>query len=130
MQSFLAAILAVSVAVERVIEILKQTLGTIPFIGWLFTPNANKNQESWRCALIHLLSAALGAGIAAYSRITVPGLSADFSYPLIGLLAAGGSAFWNHALDLVKATKVQKEQTAKVAVATTSGLKDASAVNL
>jgi hypothetical protein len=31
------------------------------------------------------------------------------SWILSGLLVSGGSAFWNHALDLVQATKVQKE---------------------
>jgi hypothetical protein len=131
LQSFLATILAVSVAVERVVEILKQTVGTIPLVDWLFTDNSNSKMESRRCALILLLSAVIGGVIAKVSQITVPGLSNDVvGYVLIGLLAAGGSAFWNHALDLVKAAKVQKEQTAKAAVATTNGMKDASAVNL
>jgi hypothetical protein len=29
-----------------------------------------------------------------------------------GFLVSGGSAFWNHVLDILKATKVQKEQLA------------------
>jgi hypothetical protein len=131
LQSFLTQMVAVSVAVERVIEILKQTIGTIPFINWIFTSNPNSTRDSWRCAVIHLVSAGIGALIAELSGITVPGVSDKaVSYVLIGLLSAGGSAFWNHALDLVKAAKVQKEQTAKMAVATTNGLPTASAVNL
>jgi hypothetical protein len=141
LQSFLTTIAAVSVAVERVVEILKQTIGTVPIIKWVFTNNTDAKQNSWRCAVIHLLSAGIGGAIAACSKITLnfvhafgsctgPKCIAVFTYVLIGLLSAGGSAFWNHALDLVKASKVQKEQTAKMAVATTSGIASASAVNL
>ncbi len=36
------------------------------------------------------------------------------SFLVTGVLASGGSAFWNHALDLLKATKVQQEQKAGI----------------
>jgi len=141
LQSFLATIMAVSIAVERVVEILKQTFGNTPILAWLFTPLADRKKEALRCASIHLLSAVIGGLIAGASQITIPfltslGASASkdsnnaFGYIVIGLLSAGGSAFWNHALDLIKAAKVQQEQSAKVAVATTSQIPPASSVNL
>jgi drug/metabolite transporter (DMT)-like permease len=38
------------------------------------------------------------------------------SWILSGLLVSGGSAFWNHALDIVQAAKVQKEQAVNAAL--------------
>jgi hypothetical protein len=38
----------------------------------------------------------------------------EASWAITGILASGGSAFWNHALDLIKATKVQQEQQAGI----------------
>jgi len=32
-----------------------------------------------------------------------------------GILVSGGSAFWNHLLDILQATKVQKDQLASLA---------------
>lgn len=36
-----------------------------------------------------------------------------------GALASGGSAFWNHILDFVQASKVQQEQAANAVVSAT-----------
>ncbi|RXH56691.1 hypothetical protein [Granulicella sibirica] len=113
--TFLATMLGISIAVERVIEILKGWLTNF----WLFKTNPDSAKEAQRIAFIHVLSGICGALIAACGKLTVlPNVPADswLSWMIAGLLASGGSAFWNHALDLVKATKVTSEQGAIAAV--------------
>lgn len=112
--TFLATMAALSVAVERVVEILKQMFGTFPIIRLLFTPRRTQRAENFRCACMYLLSATVGGLIAGFGHIDIlPNAHRPyFSYALAGLLSSGGSAFWNHALDLIQATKVQKEEVA------------------
>ena len=54
----LGVLVALSVSVERIIEILK---GMLPKF-WLFLPSQDPTSEYRRCALIHILSAAIGTG--------------------------------------------------------------------
>jgi len=97
-----------SVATERATQALKQAIPsklTVP--GWA----------------IHLCSFLIGTGVVGFSGLNplnIHGLTSGpdvltnpqnwLSWVLSGLLVSGGSAFWNHALDIVQATKVQKEQ--------------------
>ena len=126
LSTFITTIIALSVAVERVVEILKQTLGSTPIGSWLFAAKpASPNLEKLRCAGLYILSGTLGLLISVYSGLgtTIPIHS---SHPwmgdvLMGLLSSGGSSFWNHALDIVKASKVIKEQAADTAVANNEG---------
>jgi hypothetical protein len=113
--TFLTTMLGISIAVERVIEILKGWLTNF----WLFKTNPDPTREAQRIALIHVLSGICGAVIAAYGKMTIfPNVPSDSwcSWISAGLLASGGSAFWNHALDLVRAAKVTSEQGAIAAV--------------
>ena len=113
--TFLTTMLGISIAVERVIEILKGWMTNF----WLFKTNPDPTREAQRNALIHMLSGICGAVIAAYGKLTIfPNVPSDSwcSWMSAGLLASGGSAFWNHALDLVKAAKVTSEQGAIAAV--------------
>jgi hypothetical protein len=122
--SFTTLMMAISIAVERMVEVLK---------GWfpnsrLFKPNTNSTTEAHRCAWIHVLSGACGFVVAAVGNVDifhVLGVSGPkalighpvydvLSWSITGILASGGSAFWNHALDLIKATKVQQEQKAGI----------------
>jgi len=119
-----ATILAVSIASERIVEILK---GLLPS-WWPFAPRTG-NAEAQRCAGIHILAGLCGAFVAWASGIDVftllgvshgPTGGAAFhvlGYAVVGLLASGGSAFWNHVLDILQASKVQQEQQATAAVA-------------
>lgn len=117
--ALVSTILALSLAVERVIEILK---GWIHI--WPFAPEEDGSKELRRCGAIHVLSAVIGGVIAGFGHIAIIG-SWNVSSPwdnaanviLAGLLASGGSAFWNHVLDIVKASKVGKEVQARLAVA-------------
>jgi hypothetical protein len=60
----------------------------------------------------------VGGVIAGMTDIQIPQHARHpyFSYAVVGLLSSGGSAFWNHALDLMQAAKVQKEVDARLAV--------------
>jgi hypothetical protein len=129
LSSFLTVILGISIAVERIVEILK---GWTPNF-WLFKTNPIPTREAQRGAWIHVLSGFCGALIAHGGHIKIfEGIDPGgwISSVSGGLLASGGSAFWNHALDILKATKVQQEQSAKSAVANTNKDADAAAVTL
>jgi hypothetical protein len=80
----------------------------------LFTPCKTQPRENVRCALLYLLSGTIGGFLAGYSSVNILPSSHHpyLSYAIAGLLASGGSAFWNHALDLMQAAKVEKEQAA------------------
>lgn len=115
-----AEMVALSVAVERVVEILKQFCGSWPVLKYLFTPRATQKMENMRCACLYLLSGSIGGVIAVRGGIAAQ-LLPNSHHPYLsdvvaGLLASGGSAFWNHALDLLQATKVSSEQAAAAAV--------------
>jgi|SRR5215510_9765169 len=103
--TLIALIAAISVAVERVIELIKSS---IPGLGSTWS-----KREGLRRALIQLLAVFVGA-VMAWQMPSQLG-AATGSQPkwqvdiLFGLLASGGSGLWNHALDIVRATKVNKE---------------------
>jgi hypothetical protein len=119
--------LAISIAAERMVEILK---GWLPN-SWLFKPSSNQTQEAHRCAWVHVLAAVCGFAVAATGNVDIfqiihvaswtpsggieDALYKTASWSITGLLASGGSAFWNQALDLIKATKVQHEKQAGIA---------------
>jgi len=103
---------AISVAVERVIEILK---GLVPSLA-----KARKgNAEGIRRAVMQILAGIVGALIAYVAQFeissTMPALSAEkigwVGYVIVGLLASGGSALWNHVLDIVQAMKISREKS-------------------
>jgi hypothetical protein len=124
--SFVTLMIAVSVAVERMVEVLK---GFFPTTR-LFQANADPVKEAHRCAWIHILAGACGYTVAWVGKVdifsTIGILKAgqlmvfqcelywEASWAITGILASGGSAFWNHALDLIKATKVQQEKQAGI----------------
>ncbi|MFP5234323.1 MAG: hypothetical protein ACLGSD_00350 [Acidobacteriota bacterium] len=124
LSALVATILAVSIASERIVEILK---GLFPGL-WLFEPRTG-NPEARRCAAIHVLAGLCGVFVAWASGIdilTLLGMSRSpnggsashmLGYAIVGLLASGGSAFWNHVLDILQAAKVQREQQATAIVA-------------
>jgi hypothetical protein len=99
-------VLAVSVAVERVTEILKQMF---PILA---TALANDTSENRRRAVLQLLAAAVGTVIAWFGDLQLGTHGGPSAWVLIGLMSSGGSAFWNHALDALRAMKVTQEATA------------------
>jgi hypothetical protein len=113
LSAFLAKIAAVSVAAERIVESLK---GWFPNT-YLFATKTDPASEMRRSAWIHVLAGVAGAAVAVVGKVNIFGeLGVDTplwaSYLGAGLLASGGSAMWNHALDLLKAAKINKQQDA------------------
>jgi len=125
LSSFLGTMLALSVAVERIVEILKVMLNNVPIVRLLFTPAQTQPWENVRCALLYVLSGTIGGILAGYSGVNILPSSHHLylSYAIAGLLSSGGSAFWNHALDLMQAAKVEKEQAAVAMVESRPGPK-------
>ncbi len=106
---------AMSVSVERIVEILK---GFIPYLNKQLDPGSAENR---RRALLHVIAALFGALIAYLGHAQISSIAAAkplmdlqwLGYIIIGLLTAGGSAFWNHVLDIIGALKTQQENAAK-----------------
>ena len=97
-----------SVASERLVEIVK---GSIPFLN---QQNNNPDKEGWRQATLHALAAAAGVTTALLATSAIQNaVPAEFSRMpgilVVGLLASGGSGFWNSILSYVKAAKDTKE---------------------
>jgi len=111
--SALTLVIAVSVAVERVTEILKQMFPV------LAKEQIDETKEQWRRAALQMLAAVIGTVIAWFGNLSLGSHSGTSTYVLIGLMSSGGSGFLNHALDAVRALKVTQEATAKEAVAKT-----------
>ncbi len=107
-------LVALSVASERLVEIIK---GVIP---WLNKQNSNEIQEGWRGALLHAL--AVGAGVVT-AFIARPAIAPDVipadttntvAILALGLLASGGSGFWNSILTyLLKLKDLAKMDAAR-----------------
>ncbi len=118
LNTLIATMVALSVAVERVVEILKQFCGTWPVAKLLFTARATPGAENARCACMYVLSGAIGTLMARAGHVVIlPNVHHVYvGYVVVGLLASGGSSFWNHALDMMQAVKVVKEQTAAALV--------------
>jgi hypothetical protein len=108
-----------SVAVERAVETLKQF---VPYLNVVLPPGPTENR---RRAVMSLIAVGFGtiaaycakdqlAGINAAKWLVAPDLH-YIGYVIVGFLTAGGSAFWNHVLDILGALKTQKEKVASVA---------------
>jgi hypothetical protein len=111
--TFSLEMLGLSMATERVTETVKQ---------WVF-PSLNVGNARY-AAIVQTLAIASGITVTALSGIdplTTLGVQAAeattsahaMTWVVNGLLASGGSAVWNHILDILRAAKVQKEQLAQ-----------------
>lgn len=111
--TFVTVMIALSVATERVTETIKQ---------WA-SPLLVRMGEVGATGTIQFLAVLSGMFVSALSGqnpINIHGVAPfDWKTPqgwlscvLTGILASGGSATWNHLLDILKAAKVQKEATA------------------
>ena len=111
---FLAFLFTLSVATERLVEIIK---GLLPS-NWLSEKHEDAAKERRRKTLLQIL--AVGAGIITawlsssfYSADLVKPYS-SFNVVVLGLLASGGSGFWNSLATYVLDVKdIQKQSLAK-----------------
>jgi hypothetical protein len=105
-----------SVAVERAVETFKN------FIPYLNNPLPPGPAENRRRAIMSLVAVVFGTIAAYLAKGQIQAIPAakwlvspdlhDTGYLIIGFLTAGGSAFWNHVLDILSALKTQKEKVA------------------
>ena len=115
--SIVALLSALSIASERLVEIIK---GTVP---WLNTAKNDPNAEGWRQAALRVLAALAGVATAwlASTAQAVGNLipSNPGAWIVLGLLASGGSGFWNSIQGYVNQAKAAKtaEAATKQAVA-------------
>jgi O-antigen/teichoic acid export membrane protein len=98
-------LIALSVASERFVEIIK---GIIPFLN---KENSDETKEGLRRAALQVLAVVAGVITAFLARPTIPEsiipAKVTGAWPILalGLLASGGSGFWNSVLTYV--TKVK-----------------------
>lgn len=108
LSSFLTYLAALSVATERVTEFLKR----IPGLSDLLSTRRQGTSEDLRVLAVNLLSAFVGMFLchAFPGALQSAGIGdgKDASWFLcfgFGLLASGGSSFWNSALDTLRGVK-------------------------
>lgn len=119
--SAITVILAVSVAVERVTEILKQ------IIPGFAEEKANPAAENRRRASLQVLAGAIGTVVAWQGNLQIASQTGVPAYLLIGAMSSGGSAFWNNVLDAVRATKISRQAQADEKVVIAKQMKAAAA---
>jgi hypothetical protein len=115
--SFVTAMVGLSVASERVTETIKQMFSA-------FLNRLKPNISSAAVQIVAILSGIFATVLSGLNPINVPGCQPYqwnnhrnwMSWLLSGILVSGGSAFWNHILDLLKAVKVQKEELVNAAL--------------
>ncbi|MEE1891123.1 hypothetical protein [Pseudomonas carassii] len=119
--ALLSIVLALSVATERLVEIIKG------FIPGLDQPKADPRQESRRRSYLQIL-AVIGGVITAYlSRDALPTelpfFKHDFGLICLGLLASGGSGFWNAILTYTAQAKELKKTAVNIAQGTSQNMR-------
>ncbi|HEY2859483.1 MAG TPA: hypothetical protein VGJ21_13770 [Terracidiphilus sp.] len=119
-QNFLLAMVGLSVASERVTETIKQ---------WLWpTPPAGQPAKPVSPARVQMIAIVSGVLVTALSTLDPLNITKGqpfawnnphlwLSWVVTGILVSGGSAFWNHLLDILQATKLQKENAVAAAAA-------------
>lgn len=105
--AWIAFVAALSVATERITEIVKG------FVPWL-TQDKKGPLEELRKALIQILAVAIGTLLAALtygqmqSALNLQGAPGWMCF-VLGAMASGGSGLWNSALDIVREINRQKQ---------------------
>ena len=121
LSAFFTLMAAMSIAAERVVEIIK---GIVPSLA---ATNPDVKKERRRHMTLQLVAALAGIAVAAAAHDQVNRLLDDFlnssgdvwgmglmavKYFILGVMVSGGSALWNHALDIVGAVKTVQEKKA------------------
>jgi len=115
-------LIALSVASERLVAIIK---GLVPFLN---QENADPIKEGRRASALQILAVASGivttllAG-PAIGTIAGDGLNSPVSLVALGLLASGGSGFWNSIQGYVNQVKDIKKLEAKERKITVAALR-------
>jgi hypothetical protein len=115
LMTFLTKVLALSVGVERITEIFKNTV--YGFIG--SHKVFSQVTGPFKAAGLQLLAGLIGSALvlAIGPQTFLPDMSGPAAVVLLGALASGGSAMWNHAIDIIGAVKDVKEKVAADTIA-------------
>lgn len=106
LSTIIALIVALSVASERLVEIIK---GLVPFLN---EKNTEPKKEGWRKAALQALAVISGVITAFLARPAIPKdiyNPSDWAILAFGLLASGGSGFWNSVLIYITSIKDLKK---------------------
>ncbi len=107
----ISLLVALSIASERLVDIIK---GLVP---WLNQPRLRPVDEGWRKATLQVLAVLAGITTAWLSSAAIPkgvGIPDDWTGTFaLGLLASGGSGFWNSILTYVTKAKDLKAAEAE-----------------
>jgi hypothetical protein len=97
----ISLLIALSIASERLVDIIK---GLVP---WLNQQRRKAAEEGWRKAVLQVMAVIGGITTAWLASPVVPDfIPHDFTGKLaLGLLASGGSGFWNSILTYVTKAK-------------------------
>ena len=103
-------LVALSIASERLVAIFKG------FIPWLEEQNSDKKKDGRRKAVLHIMAIISGIFTAFFAKpIISDALGELYSHPFallaLGLLASGGSGFWNSFSSYILAVKNLRNQT-------------------
>ena len=111
--AIIALLGAMSLSVERVVEMIKNM---VPFLAG---KKPDEKKERWRRVLLHFLAALVGMVIALVAQEQIQSLFSNIftkrgevGVPgciILGLLASGGSGFWNQSLGIVEEIKKAKK---------------------
>lgn len=113
LSTVIAVLIVLSVASERLVEIIKG------FIPALDKENDDPQKESRRKAYLHILAVVAGIATAFLAREALEASVPDAwntttGVLALGLLASGGSGFWNSILGYVnEVKKLKKEEVAE-----------------
>ncbi len=112
LSTVIATLIALSVASERLVEIIKG------FIPALDQKSDDQKKESRRKAYLHILAVLAGIATAFLSRKALQTYipkewDSTVGVLALGLLASGGSSFWNSILGYVNEVKKIKKNNAK-----------------
>jgi hypothetical protein len=107
----ISLLVALSISSERLVDITK---GLVP---WLNQPRPRSAAEGWRKAALQVLAVVAGITTAWLASAAIPtgvGIPEDWTGTLaLGLLASGGSGFWNSILTYVTKAKDLKAAEAE-----------------
>ena len=114
LENIITLLIAISIASERLVEIIK---GYFP---WLNLENQDPVIEGRRKSALQILAVVAGIVTAFLTQPFVAGSFSAIKHPdlmtlCIGLMASGGSAFWNVILNyLLQVKNLKKQQVSSV----------------
>jgi hypothetical protein len=105
----IAIIIALSVASERLVEIIEGVW------GWLDSSKKDDREERWRKVVLHVLAVIAGIITAwlASGYVLKPEQINAVTIIGLGILASGGSSFWNSILTYLSKVKDMKKAVAE-----------------